>query len=726
MDFQALESAVGAEIADAVTFIDSDLGQQRALATRYYRGDLFGNEEEGRSQVVSRDVADTVGCILPSLMRIFFGPENVVEFVPQSSDDIEAAQQASDYVNYIFTRDNPGFQILYAAGKDSLIRKTGIVKYWWDESEEVRTAEYSGLDEIALTKLLQDAQAAQKVELVSSDQTEDGLSVTLKLTKRKDRVVVCALPPEEFLIDRRARSIDEATFAAHRCMKSVSDLVAMGYDKDEIEAVSQDADDMQFNQEAQARNPYTTVWGSVATQDPTMKLVLYVEGYLRTDVDGDGIAELVKVCTVGPNYKLLHHEAVEDRPFADFPCDPEPHTFFGYSIADKTMDIQRSKSFILRSAFDGLALSLNPRTGIIEGQVNMDDVLNTEVGAIIRMKQANALMPIPMQDTSGSAFQALTYMDEVKESRTGMSKVSQGLNPDTLQNMTATASAAQFTQSQQHIEMIARIWAETGMKKLFRGILKLVVENQRQERMVQLRKKWVPVDPRAWKVDMDVVCNVALGAGTTQEKGQLLNLIAGKQEQIILHGGVNNPLCGPAQLYETYSQLLQIGGFKNPDAFFKDPSQPDPSAQPQQPPQPSPEAMKAQADAQQAQAKLQQDGQRLQLDAKTQQDKNQTDQARLQLEASSRAQDQRLAEARFRADTALAAQKLQQDGALAEKKLATEAALKLAEINSSHGAAIQVADIKAKTDEFRIHADLAIQAAESRDAQMMDDDGAAE
>lgn len=682
MDLTDLESTVRAEIADAVTFIDSEIGTQRALATRYYRGDLFGNEEEGRSQVVSRDVADVVNCILPSLMRIFFGPEKVVEFVPQNEDDTDNADQATDYINYIVTRDNPGFEILYAAFKDALIRKTGIIKWWWDDSEEVSTQEYTGLDDIAITKLMEDLSAAQKAELVDAKPDETGtMSITVKLTKRKDRAMIACLPPEEFLIDRRARTIEDATFVAHRSMKTVSDLVAMGYDRDEVEENSQDGDDLSMNREALARQPYTTIWGAVGSDDPSTKLVYYVEGYIRADMDGDGISELIKVCTMGPGFKVVHQEAVSSRNFAAFQCDPEPHTFFGYSIADKTMDIQLTKSAILRTGLDSLSLAINPRLGVLEGQVDMDDVLNSEIGAIYRMKRPDAVTAIVTPDVSPSAYAALDYMDTVRENRTGMSKVAQGLDPDALQNMTATAASAQFSQSQQHIEIIARIFAETGMKRLFRGLLALVSENQRQQRMVQLRNKWVEIDPRAWRENMDVTANVALGAGTNQEKAGILNMVMQKQELIFQTLGPQNPMVGLPEYHKSLSEFLSLAGFKNPDAYFKDPGTQPPA--PAAPPAPDPQMMKVQQDGQIAQAQLQ------------------LDQQRLALEAANQQHSQELAEATLQ-------HQMESD----EADRATEYALKLSTLNAQFKTNVTVAQIKAEAEGFRAKADLVIQASE--------------
>jgi len=591
MRLDELERLVAAEITDAAGFIDHEVGAERALASRYYRGELFGDEEDGRSKVVSRDVADVVGAILPSLLRVFFGPEKVVEFAPHGAEDVAGAEQATDYVNYIVERDNPGFEVLHAAFKDALIRKVGIVKWWWDDSATVTSFDYTGLDELALESVIAELSADGTVEVSDLRVEEAGIAATLKVTRRADQARFEAVPPEEFLIDRRARSIEDATIVAHRRMISVSDLVAMGYAREVVEPFAKGGDEMAYNAEVLARGVSGAGWPSGASDDPAGALALYVEAYIKADVDGDGIAELVKVCTLGPDYRIVHHAPADERRFAAFHCDPEPHAFFGASAADRVMDIQRVKSSLLRGALDSLALSLNPRMLVREGRVNIDDVMNAEVGAIIRADDPGAVTPLVTPDVSASAYAALTYMDQVKEARTGMSRAAQGLDPEALQTMTATAASAQFSQSRQQIELIARTLAETGMKRLFRGLLRLVVQNQRRARMVRLSGAWVRVDPQSWREDMDVTCNVALGSGSLAERAQMLSLILREQKEILRTLGPSNPMVGLPEVHNALSQALGLAGFRNPDAYFRDPRQAPPP--PQDPPGPDAETLAA-------------------------------------------------------------------------------------------------------------------------------------
>ena len=620
-----LEATVGGELNDAVSFVDSELSPVRARAIQYYRGEPFGNEEEGRSQVVSTDVRDTINGIMPSLMKVFFGSKKIVNFVPRNPEDVAAAEQATDYINYIFTNDNNGFLICHSIFKDALRGALGVAKYVWEEKVEVKTEYYTGLDESGLSVLMSEpdvvGSAISSMDDPSYQAPMDQMtgqpmvdpmtgepmpapqiySIELKRETKNGRVRVEAVPPEEFLIDRRARSVEDATLVAHRRMMRVSDLVALGYDKEEVES-QVGVYELDSNDEYIARNPYAQTYGPGGTQDD--KRVLYCEAYVRVDYDNDGISELRKICTVGPSYKMVMNEPCSHSPFAIFCPDPEPHALIGLSIFDMTADLQKIKSSIMRNMLDSLSLAIHPRVGVVEGQVNMDDVLNTEVGGVIRMRQAGAVQPFSIPFVGQAAFPMLGYLDEVRETRTGMSKASMGLDADALQSTTRAAVAATVSAAQQHLELIARIFSETGMRALFRGILKLVVENQDRARVVRLRNQWVPIDPRSWDANMDVEIDVALGGGTEEQKVAVLSSIAQKQEQILQTMGPQNQLVTPSQYRNTLVRIVQASGYKNADEFFSNPAMMPPPPQPPPPP-PDPAMILAEVERQKIMADIQ-------------------------------------------------------------------------------------------------------------------------
>jgi hypothetical protein len=625
MDDAELESIIGQDLTDAVSYIDSDLSPTRAKGTEYYRGDLFGNEVEGNSKVVAMEVRDTVSAMLPSLMRVFFNSENVVEFTPRGPEDVKSAQQATDYANYVFQNDNAGFLTTYAIFKDALVRKCGIAKFWWEDEERVRIEEYTGLDEQTLQMLMQEPGAEVQIVMSYPDPSMDEMQmetvdpmtgmpiatpapmlhdVQIKRITKDGRIKIMAVPPEELLLDRRARSFDDATIIAHRQMATVADLIAMGYDQEEIEENLM-SNDLDSNDEYLARQPLSTTFGTNDAANPMMRRVLYVEAYARVDYDGDGIAELRKVCCMGAGYKMVRNLPASYIPFADFPCDPEPHTspLEAMSIFDITRDLQEIKSEILRNTLDSLAQSIHPRTAVVEGQVNIDDVLNNETGAIIRMRAPGMVQPLTTPFVGQAAFPMMEYMDQIKEDRTGMSKAAMGLNADALQSSTKAAVNATISASQGRIELTARILAE-GMKKLFKGILFLVTTHQDKARMVRMRNEWVQIDPRGWDAGMDANINIALGNGDTNERLQALMMILAKQEQILQQLGPTNPLVTPQQFSNTLRKIVELSGFKDASSYFQDiPADYVPPAPPQ--PKPSPEEILAQVQAESIKADIQ-------------------------------------------------------------------------------------------------------------------------
>lgn len=626
MDDTELQGIVAGELEDAVSYIDADVSPIRAKGTEYYRGDPFGNEEDGRSQVVAMEVRDTVSAMLPSLMRVFFSTENVVEFVPRGPEDVTGAQQATDYANYVFTNDNNGFMTTYALFKDSLVRKCGIAKYWWDEVDEVKIDEYSGLDDQTVQVLMQEGAEVKIVvsypepgAMPQMDMTT-GLpmpvpmvhDVQIKRTTKDGRIRIMAVPPEELIIDRRARSFEDAGIIAHRQMATVDDLLKMGYELDEIEE-NISSTDLDSNDEYLARQPLSTTMGAGDSLNPGQRRVLYVESYIRVDYDGDGIAELRKVCCMGSGYTVVRNLPASYIPFVDFPCDPEPHTspLEAMSVFDLTHDIQEIKSEVLRNTLDSLAQSIHPRTAVVEGQVNIDDVLNNETGAIIRMRAPGMVQPFSSPFVGQAAFPMLDYMDAMKEDRTGMSKAAMGLDADALQSSTKAAVAATIGASQGRIELQARILAE-GMKKLFKGILYLITTHQDKPRMVRLRNEWVQIDPRVWNANMDVSINIGLGNGDTNERIQALTMIAGKQEQIMQQFGLGNPVVTPAMYIRTIQKIIELSGFKDASSYFQ--ALPADFQMPQaDQPKPTPEEVLAQVQAQSIQADIQKKAAELEL-----------------------------------------------------------------------------------------------------------------
>lgn len=620
-----LQSAVAAEIRDAIDY-GVHLKEDREKATRYYRGEAFVDDEgvRGRSLHVSTDVRDAVIGMMPPLMRIFMGSERIAEYVPVGPEDVQFAEQATALAHHVVTKQNPGFTILWSVFKDALLRKTGIVKWWHEEKITATESEFSGLDDAQVALLLQepDVEPLELTQEVVTPETigEDGQPVPaqvenrlrLRRVSRGSRYCVAAVPPEEFLIDRSARDIDTASMVGHRRSMTVSDLVALGYDE---EAVLQHAgsgdEEFDFDEEVLARNPEH--WGESNRNDPASRRVLYIEVWTRYDRDGDGVAELLRVCCIGTAHEILHVEGADEIPFSDFCPDPEPHAFIGQSEADKLFDIQESKSQLMRDMFDSLAQSIHPRTAVVEGQVSMADVMSVETGGIVRMRAPGMVQPLAMPFVGQQAFPMLEYLDTLKETRTGMSRASQGLNADSLQSSTRAAVAATISAAQGRIELVARIFAETGLKRLYRGLLRMFVRHQDRPMVVRMRGTFVAVDPRQWDADMDVEVNVALSATSSEDRVAVLAQIAAKQEMILQAYGPVNPMVSLAQYRNTLAKIAELSGFRDPSQFF---SEVPPDWQPPQPPAPPPDPAQvlAQVEAEKIKASIATDAAKLELE----------------------------------------------------------------------------------------------------------------
>ena len=619
-NMENLVGVIKSEMDDASDFIHQ-VGADRAESTEYY----LGNEPEGtsslQSEFISTDVRESILFMLPSIMRTFFGTKKVVEFVPKGPEDIQLAEQQTDYINYIIQQKNNGFQVLYDAFKDALVRKTGFVKVFWDDTVKATTHEYTGLDPQSYQALIidKDVEIVKESSVTESITTLDPVSgeeitqeiptsydLTIRRLKQKNQVCIEAIPPEEVLISRHARDLESASYVAHRMIKSVSDLVAMGYDQEEVEqhaGYGGSAVDPEAYEEIEARNPFDNMVYP-DRNDAGGKDVLYVEHYLFYDFDGDGIDERVRVCSIGNGLHIVNVEPWDELPICMFCPDPEPHTAIGSCPADYLKPIQAAKSQIMRDTLDSLGHSIFPRMGIVEGQVNIDDVLNTDIGQPIRMRAPGMVQPFAVPFVGKEAFPVLGYLDEAKENRTGVSKASAGLNADALQSSTSQAVSATMSGAQGRIELICRHFAEGGLKDIFKTVNNLVIKHQNAQDVYRLNNKFVPVDPRYWDNDKDIIVNVAISKSSDQEKFAVLQNVAQKQEQIMQLLGPQNPLVSMQQYANTLTKMIEMAGFKDSSSFINPEVPPMP---PQQPEEQKPDAaeMLAQAEAMKAQVSAQ-------------------------------------------------------------------------------------------------------------------------
>ncbi len=630
MDDDKLKAVIQAEMYSATGSLlgsdgGGDLADQRRIAMDYYLSQPFGNEVEGRSQVIDSVVHDVVEAALPDLLELFTASDEIVRFEPEQPEDEEAAKQATDYINFIFNRDNPGFRILHWWFKDALLQKNGIVKVFWEETNEKKRHTLTGLSEDEVALVLNE-EGVEPVEHEVDEQT--GLhDLTILRDNPQGRVKILPVPPEEFLIARRSVTMEDAPFIAHRLRKTISELIEDGYDPEIVESIPSH-DEYEYNEERLARFNADDEWPVDANGlDPAMRAVWITECYIKTDYDGDGVAELRKITVAGPGYDILDNEAIDDNPFVDITPIPMPHKFFGMSLADETLDIQKVKSTILRQLLDNMYFVNNHRTAVNE-RVNLDDLLTNRPGGVVRIDGnepiGDAFHEMQTNTIGNFAYPLLEYMDTIRESRTGITRYNQGMDADSL-NKTAAGINMITQAANKRKQLIGRIFAETGVKVLMRKILHLVIAHQDKPRMIRLRNEWIPMDPRTWNAEMDVSIDVGLGFGTQESKMFAMQRLMEIQQQIgVAQGGLNGPLITWQEIHNGAAKFLEAMQEKNIDQFIKNPEDATPEEQQQMnQPQPNPEAQAAQMEAQMK-------GQEMQVQAQADQGKQQLEAAKLQ------------------------------------------------------------------------------------------------
>ena len=630
MDNTELKNLVQHEIDQAIGYLMTTTVADRKVAMDYYLRHPYGNEVDGKSTIVTGEVAEAIDGALPQLLKVFTSYDDTVKFEPMKQGDEPFADQATMMANWVFNKDNDGFLILHHWFKDALLQKVGVVKAYWDTNKDETKEKYKGLTDDELAMILQDEEFEvikhQANTVIGMDgQPYNTHDITIKRTVDKSCIKVENVPPEEFLISKNARTIEDAPFVAQRSRIARGDLVAMGFTKEQVDKIPL-GDRLVYSADRLARYSPDEMPSNNAYINHSMEEVEVFECYVRADLDGDGLNELHRIVYAGN--EIMEDVEVDYVPFHLLCPLPVPYKVFGQSLADRTVDIQLVKSTILRQMLDNLYLTNNSRMTAVEGQVNLDDLLSSTAGGVIRVKNNAAVTPLTVQSSAAQSFPMMEYMDTVQAKRTGVSDMQQGLDPSVLQNTTATAVAAVMQQSAGKLELMARIFAETGVKSLFRGILHLLCAYQNKKKTIRISGKWVDFDPREWSNLYDVSINVGLGNGNRQEQIAMLQMILSKQEQIIQQYGMTNPLVDLKQYRETLDKLIQMAGFKDTSSFMHEITDEQSqqiaqqAAQGQQQPDPTIEATKIlaqvqsernQLQAQQAQAKLQLENEKLQL-----------------------------------------------------------------------------------------------------------------
>ena len=714
MDELELKTIISTEIDNAIGYLETETVEDRATSMNFYLRHPYGNEVEGKSSIVTGEVAEAVDGALPQLVRVFTSSEDAVRFEATKDGGDEFADQASDVANWVFYKQNDGFLILHNWFKDALMQKVGVVKAYWLEEKDITKETYQGLtdDELAMLVMNDEFEIIEQETL--TDMREGMPQVTthnvkIKRTKDKSKVVVENVPPEEFLIDKRARTIQDAQFVAHRKRIARGELIAMGYDKDVVMGIPV-GDRLTYSPEILARYSQGEIPQDIADVDDAMQEVEIFECYIKVDINKSGLLELRRVMYA--NNTILDDEDCDYVPFHSVCPFPIPHKFYGQSLADRTMDLQLIKSTIMRQMLDNLYLTNNYRVGAVEGRVNLDDLLSSTAGGVVRIKDPNAIVPMTVQSTASQSFPMMEYLDGVQAKRTGVSDMQQGLDPNVLQNVSATAVAAMTQQSAGKLELIARIFAETGVKSLFKGILHLLCKYQNAVQTARIHNSYVQFDPREWDTEYNVTINVGLGNGNRQEQIAMLQMILAKQEQIIQQYGVTNPLVSVTQYRKTLGRMIEMAGFKDTTSFLNEVTpeveqgiqqQAAQSAQGQSDPTAmfaQVEQMKAQLQAQTAQAKLQQEQVKTQSQLELQAAKLEADREQAMAEIAMKQAELTLQEQKAALEIELKRISMMQDAAMADRQqtLAEREAL-MSELDAADKRIAEITDIDtAKTE----------------------------
>jgi hypothetical protein len=554
-------------IDDAKSFEDSILAPDRDENLHYFYGEYPPPEGEGKSTAVSTDFRDTVMSILPSLIRIFTSSENTVNCKPNHKGQEEMSRQCTDYLNYVFWEDNPGFLIIHDIIKDALRCKTGVVRWETDNDEEVTEQEFSNVTQEQIQLLVSENPSIEVTDMEPDPMMPGVLkSLRVRFTKSKPILRIFSVPLDEFRVSRKAKDVDNAPLIGHDQIVNISDLVKMGYDLEELKehlgaTPDNAAVDRVFRNRGLDEGDVTDKWD-----------IRYGCYFIRIDKDGDGIAELRKISTIGDNHHVISDEVVEYANFAVWCPDPEPHTLVGDTPADLVKDIQEIKTNMLRGSLDSLAQSIWPRTVFNQTITNTDDVLNDEVGAPIRTtgSPSDAVMSITHQFVGQPVFGMFQIMEQLRQSRTGISDASKGVDPRALQSTTLTGVDAIVQGAQERIELCARILAETGMKQLYKGMLREIVKYPNQERTIQLRGKWVNVNPSTFDPTMRVSVNPTLGKGSDMTRLMILQEVKATQTAVMTQFGVENPLCGVQEFRNTLVDILAIANVKNISRYYRE------------------------------------------------------------------------------------------------------------------------------------------------------------
>jgi hypothetical protein len=616
VDDEKLVSILDDNIRRSIGYYDSQISRERKRVIDYYNATLPRPAHDGNSKYVSMDVYDAVESMKAALLETFSTGYKTVRFAPQQGEDARIADIATSYCDYVANRQNNLFEVMQSVIHDGLIARAGICKVYWDEREESYLETIQDLTEEEFDQVV----AQDNIEIEEVEQDALGLySGEIRVTTDASQVVIEAIAPEQFIIEPQAKSLEDVGFLGHRTTMTISELREAGYDEDLISKIGDHEDvEMETDPEVLARHEeigQDRGFNAKGFQDQVRSITVY-ELYIDIDLEGSGIAETYKVIKAGN--VILHKELCQYKPFCAFVPLPIPHSFFGSNFGSKVVPIQTARTVLTRSILDHAMITNNPRYTVVKGGLtNPRELIDNRVGGIVNVSRPDAINPMPQAPLNPFIFQTIQMLDEDKEDTTGVSRLSQGLNKDAISKQNSAAMVEQLaTMSQQRQKIIARNFANNFLKPLYQLIYQLVIENEPEEKIIELAGDFVAVSPSVWGSKRDVSVEMHLGYGEQEQEAQkflaLHTLMSQDPTLASMYTQENQ--------YNLMAHVMEQNGIKNVKDYLTPPQelpppQPDPAAEMQmqmahkqielQERQTQVAEMKAQMDAQIAQMKLQ-------------------------------------------------------------------------------------------------------------------------
>lgn len=571
--------------------VDNELNDQRKTALEFYRGDLFGDEVDGRSKLRTRDVAEVVDYMLASILRTMVSGDKVVEFEPSNPAEDDVAQQITDRIHWNFLREQDGYSILRDGIKAGLLEKSGV---WKSYVERPMVQQIDRMNTAQIEAAGADVIAAEPIDDFDLDDlTGEPLQLydVIVMVPGAPKFVDAAIPNDEFFVAPDARTLDTAIYLGNISRVSLADLIGMGYSEDDVATIWGDTNDAQSLRDA--RDEGRSNKEGDAVRADLGRMVTLREEYARTVWQGQ--YQLIRVHRVGST--ILSVEPARMQPYTLWCPFPMPHRLIGQSLADKVMDIQVTRSHMLRQAMDGLYLANAPRMLVSTQGMDdntIDDLLDVAPGGLVRYGGSTPPMPLVQPFTAAPAFEAMQIMSGEKESRTGITRLNQGIDADAL-NKTATGTALMQASGQQMEELVARE-AANAIGEIFEKKQKLMMAEMEPHEF-RTDGKVVEMDPSQWPQDLRLAVRVGLGSGNKDKKLQGIMMLKQSQAEAIQ---VDPRLVSPEKVFETAKLVTSTLGLGPATQYFNDPAELEP-----QPEQPDPEVVKAQMEAQAKQAEFQ-------------------------------------------------------------------------------------------------------------------------